>query len=136
MTCVQITYTDEFVNFLRLVYYAVQLGTLVLAYLFIRNKILQKNDKTKIFLPPVLNPFAPAEAETARPKESTYLEHELEQVSMLVRSTLIGIAMVSFMHFKVGVKPVLVSPPAIWWIDRARRTWTRPNPIPAPEQNS
>lgn len=29
---------------------------------------------------------------------------------MLVRTTLIGIAMVSFMHFKVGVKPVLVSP--------------------------
>jgi hypothetical protein len=89
----QITYTDEFVNFLRLTYYAVQLGTLLLAYIVIRNKvcvpspvvemsmefgpavstptrphmcvrpsqIIAKNDKTKIFLPPVVNPFASPE---------------------------------------------------------------------------
>jgi hypothetical protein len=100
------------------------------------TQIIAKNDKTKIFLPPIANPFVPPEvrsrvawgpspyrhdtavshvppvfktqAETARPKESTYHEHELDQVAQLVRSTLIGIAMVSFMHWKMGVKPVLV----------------------------
>jgi hypothetical protein len=35
----QINYTDEFVNFLRLTYYTVQLGTLLLAYIVIRNKV-------------------------------------------------------------------------------------------------
>lgn len=38
-TTPQINYTDEFVNFLRLTYYTVQLGTLILAYIVIRNKV-------------------------------------------------------------------------------------------------
>jgi hypothetical protein len=32
----------------------------------------------------------------------------MDQVAQLVRSTLMGVAMVSFMHWKMGVKPVLV----------------------------
>ncbi len=32
----------------------------------------------------------------------------MDQVAQLVRSTLMGLAMVSFMHWKMGVKPVLV----------------------------
>lgn len=71
-------------------------------------QILQKNDKTKIFLPPVVNPFAPPEADPGRPKESTYVDHELDQVTQLVRSTLIGLAITSFLHWKMGTKPVLV----------------------------
>lgn len=43
--------------------------------------MLAKNDKTKIFLPPIVNPFAPPDTPQDRPKESTYMEHELDQVN-------------------------------------------------------
>lgn len=36
------------------------------------------------------------------------MDHELDQVAQLVRSTLIGLAMTSFLHWKMGTKPVLV----------------------------
>lgn len=35
----KITYTDDLIFLLRLLYYTVQLGTLLLAYVFIRNKV-------------------------------------------------------------------------------------------------
>lgn len=85
-----------------------QISTLILVYIYIRNKVIEKNNRQKIYLPPVVMPFAPPDAETARPKETNYLEHELEQVQTLTRSTLMGLAMTSFMHWKMGVKPVLL----------------------------
>ncbi|KAM3570939.1 hypothetical protein VYU27_007004 [Nannochloropsis oceanica] len=105
----KITYSDDLVTILRFSYYFVQASTLLLLYLYIRNKILATNDRTVMYLPPVPLPFGmgPA-ADNPRPKEITYLDHELEQVNTLLRSTLIGVAMVSFMHWKMGVKPVLL----------------------------
>ena len=38
-------------------------------------------------------------------QESSYLDHEMEQCNTLVRSTLIGVAMTSFMHWKMGTSP-------------------------------
>jgi hypothetical protein len=43
------------------------------------------------------------------PKETTYFNHELEQVQALLKQTLMGVAVVTFLHFKFSVKPVLVS---------------------------
>ncbi|EWM20889.1 Ankyrin repeat-containing domain protein [Nannochloropsis gaditana] len=105
----KVTYTDDLVNILRISYYAVQAVTLLVAYVYIRNKIMAANDRTPIYLPPVALPFGmgPA-ADNPRPKETSYFDHEMEQLNTLIRSTLIGVAMVSFMHWKMGVKPVLL----------------------------
>jgi len=77
----QVTYTDDLVNILRISYYAVQAVTLLVAYVYIRNKIMAANDRTPIYLPPVALPFGmgPA-ADNPRPKETSYFDHEMEQV--------------------------------------------------------
>lgn len=82
--------------------------------------------------------FPDVQEDADRPTESTYYKHEMEQVShgpvdcqsgragsltpcrlvvcwlwlpqvnQLFKQTLIGMGMVSFIHFKMGMKPVLV----------------------------
>jgi hypothetical protein len=105
----KVTYSDPLVMCLRVVYYLVQLATLAIAYL-IQQKVEAAKDTKKIFLPPApANPFMPAAPEEAnKPKETTYYEHELEQVKMLFKQTVIGVGMVSFIHWKLGMKPVLL----------------------------
>lgn len=114
--------TDEkFIQMLRIIYYTVQ----ALMYgitIYIRQQIESHPDRNKtIYIPKESpNPLASflgvdkeKDGEQApgtdpdAPKKTTYMEHELELLGAVQKSTVMGAVMATGLHFYMGVKPIL-----------------------------
>jgi len=101
----KIDYEDEnIINMLRIAYFSMQAITLLCVY-FSQNKIAAKKDRQEIFVPVPPKPFS-GETEASM-KKTTYHQHDTEQAQQLMTQTLMGLAMIGFIHFKMGVKQPL-----------------------------
>ncbi|KAL5485920.1 PHO88 [Sanghuangporus weigelae] len=84
----------EVLNYVRIGYVSVQLLVLS-AYYYVSMKIKQKNDQT------VLKYVEPSSPMTQQPGElvtTTVRDYDLNEVSKLVRSVYMGLAMMAFLH--------------------------------------
>lgn len=138
----------ENTNYLRLSYGSVQLITLALiAYIYWR--INKKNDETKLTYSEPKNPFS---AEENPIIQTTYKEYDLGQAKALATQTLMGVAIIAFMHYQWGyLRPLLLqsvlgfrtlaAAPVVqvWLFGRVAegelsRPWRAPNPFGNPPE--
>ncbi|GMF50158.1 unnamed protein product [Phytophthora fragariaefolia] len=82
-------------------------ATALLVGLYLKQLIERKHDTRKIFVPGPKSPFdqSPNYAELT---ETTYEAHELAKANEFIKQTLIGAAISSLIHFKMGVNHVVL----------------------------
>lgn len=93
-------------NSARVAYVFCQLASL-LTYYYIKQKIEAKKDMRKIRIPGVQGPFNP-EPNYQDVTETTYHAHELSKVNEFIKQLMIGAAISSFIHMKMGVNQVVL----------------------------
>lgn len=97
---------DLILNSARAAFLLCQVVSL-LAGLYIKKKIEEKNDQRKIYVPGAKSPFDPT-PNYDDVTETTYATHELAKVNEFIKQTCIGAAISSFIHFKMGVNHVVL----------------------------
>merc|ERR1712072_1079244 len=90
--------SPDSVFYLRVAYVASQLLQLAVCY-FLTLKIKSKNDNTIL---KYVEPKAPGQQEPAKLATTTNRDYDLSEVSKQVRTTLMGMAMIGFMHLYMG----------------------------------
>lgn len=90
----------------RAAYLACQVLSLLLG-MYIKKQVEAKNDQRKIYVPAPQSPFdqSPNYEQTT---ETTYVDHEKAKAAEFIKQTLIGAAIASFVHFRMGVNQVLL----------------------------
>jgi len=96
---------DQIMNLLRMTYYTMQCITFACVWFAKSRLAASQADNKEIYVPVPPAPFS-GETQT-KYKKTTYAAHEAEQVQQLLSQTLMGVGMISFIHFKMGVKQPL-----------------------------
>ncbi|KAK9464970.1 inorganic phosphate transporter Pho88 [Lipomyces arxii] len=97
----------QVVMYARIAYLASNLFIFSL-YMFARFKITKKNDLTTLkYVEPSSSPFG-APAQERKFVTTTVKEYDLQQVTTAIRSSFMGIAILLFMHFRLGYTNPLV----------------------------
>ena len=93
-------------NSARAAFFLCQIVSLFVA-LYLKNKLAEKNDQTKIYVPAATSPFdqTPNYNELT---ETTYFAHESAKAAEFLKQTGIGAAISTFVHFKMGVNHVVL----------------------------
>lgn len=76
--------------------YLVSIVSAYIVYQIVKQKIVAKNDLTKVKVVTPKNPMKPEESEKV--KYMTVKEYDLEQVDQAIKSIWTGVAMMAFMH--------------------------------------
>ncbi|KAK9366729.1 inorganic phosphate transporter Pho88 [Lipomyces kononenkoae] len=101
----KIPFEDPMVVFYARVVYLVTNLFIFSLYLFARYQINKKNDLTTLKYVEPSQPFGSSEKKLVT---TTIKEYDLQQVSSAIRSSFMGIAILLFMHFKLGYTNPLV----------------------------
>jgi antitoxin component of RelBE/YafQ-DinJ toxin-antitoxin module len=93
-------------NSARAAFFICQLLSLLMA-MYIKKQIEAKNDTRKIYVPAASSPFD-QQPNYSDVTETTYVELETKKVGEFMKQTLIGAAISSFIHFRMGVNHVVL----------------------------
>jgi len=89
---------------LRILYFTLHISFLLFLQ-YLKQKIIAKNDTRVIYVPPQKQAFG---TEGTSFQKTTYLALELERCSSVSKQTLVAMGFASFLHFKIGIKPIML----------------------------
>ena len=76
---------------------------------YLRSKIQAKNDEGEVLVPAAVSPFGGDSEETPEPTKTTVKEYDLGKWYEAIKGSVIGLALISFFHYKWGAFVPLIT---------------------------